>query len=362
VLSTLLRPELAVIPRPEAAPIGYVAKLDANEIPLSLPPSAAAELGETLAAVALHRYGDDSASALRTLICTRLGVHAEQICFGNGSNELIRLLATVFARPRSGECRAKVLYPSPTFFGYRAAALLAGADAVEVPLRSDMELDPQAIDRALEESRPNLAFFCRPNNPTGTLWSRPDLIALVHSHPDVLFVIDEVYQAYAGTTLVDVAGERENVVVLRSLSKIGGAGLRVGYGVGHPAVIAAIDRVRPPFTVSALNNAAALWLLSRGAVYSTAAIAGVIEERKRITGALGKIEGLAVFPSSANYLLIRCGVPGDQRATDLWRRLRERGVMVSNFDSPGPLAGCLRVTVGARVENDLFLEALRAEW
>jgi histidinol-phosphate aminotransferase len=339
-----------------------VAKLDANESPFPLAPDAVVELGAALGEVPLHRYGDDTSGALRDVLAASHGVSPQQIAFGHGSYELIGMLVAVFGRPREGSSRGKVLYPSPTFFGYGAAAVLHGAEPVAVPLGHDLALDVPALDRAIATARPNLAFFCRPNNPTGTLFERDTLADLSARHRDVLFVVDEVYQAYAGESLVDLVAARPNLAILRSLSKVGGAALRVGYAIADAAVIAALERVRPPFTVNALSGAAATWLLTRGAAHSVRAVDAVVAERRRIEAALRETPGLFVFPSHANFVLVRCGVPGDGRAADLWQRLRTRGVLVGNFDARGPLAGCLRVTIGAPRENDLFLAALAAEW
>ena len=337
-----------------------IAKLDANESPISFDSEAVADLGHALSAVSLNRYGDNRSGTLRKMLAAAHGVAPDQLSIANGSNEIIRLLATVFGRPRRGRARPRVLYPSPTFFGYRAAALLARAEVVEVPLREDMSLDVAATSAALAATRPNLAFFCRPNNPTGTLWPREALEELSARHADTLIVVDEVYAAYAGSTLLDLLPRLPNLMILRSISKIGGAGLRVGYAIAHPEVISKLELIRPPFAVSALNEAAAVWLLTRGADKVAASIAAVIEERRRMLAELAEMPEISTFPSHANYFLFRYGRPGDRRATALWQRLLQRGIVTSSFDRPGPLAGCVRVTIGTRRENDLFLDTLRA--
>jgi histidinol-phosphate aminotransferase len=138
--------------------------------------------------------------------------------------------------------------------------------------------------------------------------------------------------------------------------------VRVGYAIGPADVIAQLERVRPPFTVNGLSGAAAAWLLTRGAPHVAAAVAAVDAERKRVETILAAVPGAQVFASHANYLLVRFGTAGDGRARALWQRLQARGVLVSCFDAPGPLAGCLRVTIGSPEENDLFLAVLHAEW
>jgi histidinol-phosphate aminotransferase len=222
------------------------AKLDANELPFALPPAAAAELGRELATVALHRYPEANPVELRAFLADDLGVAGEQLVFGNGSDELIALLCAAFGEPRKGERRAKVLYPDPSFVYYGIAARTHGVDAIEVPLDDDMQLDFELVEDAMRGARPNLAFFALPNNPTGTLWPPERVAELAVRFPDTLVVADEAYLAYGGRTLLPRLPGLPNLIVMRTLSKVGMAGLRVGFLVAAPALVADGEKVRPP--------------------------------------------------------------------------------------------------------------------
>ena len=335
-------------------PSAGMVKLDANESPHPLPPEVAAALGAHLAGVALHRYPDGRARALRELIAAENRCDPAQLVFGNGSDELITLLLDAFAQPRAGQARPAVAYPVPSFVVYRIAALGRGFTPVELPLRGDFTLDVDAVDAALTRDRPNVVFFALPNNPTGTLWPLAGVAALAERHPDVLVIADEAYFAYSGETLLPRLPSLPNLVIMRTLSKIGLAALRVGYLIAHPGVVAALEKIRPPYNVGSVNQAAATFLLGNHRAALDAAVADVVAERERVFAALAAAPGLEAFPTRANLVLIRAA----GRATALWHELAAKGVLVRNFDRPGPLAGCLRVTIGTREENDLFLEAL----
>lgn len=344
------------VPRPAAVR----AKLDANELPYGLPPEVAAALGAELATVALERYPWSDAGELRPVIARRLGVDPAALVFGNGSDELITMLCAAFGAPRSGRAQAAVLYPVPTFVVYRIGALSHGLRPVEVPLRGDFTLDEDALEQAMADAAPNVAFFALPNNPTGTLWPPERVLALARRHPSTVVVADEAYLDYGGRTLLGHVGAMPNLVVMRTLSKIGLAGLRVGYLVAHPAVVAELEKVRPPYNLGALAQRAAAWLLERHGDAIAAHCRAVVAERERLGARLRAVSGLTVFPSEANLLLVRVGVPGDGAATRAWQALMARGVLVRCFDRPGPLAGCLRITVGTPAENDLLLAELAA--
>jgi histidinol-phosphate aminotransferase len=340
---------------------GVRARLDANESPYVLDADVAAELGHVLAGITPNRYPDSEASELRRAVCEDLGVAPDQLVFGNGSHDLINLVLAAFSRPRpEGDGRVRVLYPVPSFVGYPMAARLNRVKTVEVPLREDFELDTGALDRALAETRPNVAFFGLPNNPTGTLWPRAEILRIVEHHPDVIVVADEAYFEYSGETLLDALADRPNLIVMRTLSKLGLAGIRLGFLAGTPEVVAHVDRIRPPYNVGVLNQAAGTWLLAHHKQRLRDKVATVVRERERLVAELSRVTDMRVFPSRANYLLCRYGAAGDHRATQLCTGLEQHGVVVRNFDGPGLLSGCFRVTVGTPEENTLFLDAVRA--
>jgi histidinol-phosphate aminotransferase len=336
-------------------PQGIRARLDANECPYPLAPALAEELAQVMARVDVNRYPDGGARELRNRVARDLGCAPEQLVAGNGSDELIALLVATFSRPRRADGRPRVAYPVPSFVVYRIASIAHGAVPVEIPLRDDFTLDPERLERALAEERPNLVFLALPNNPTGTLWPRDVVLEAVERHPDVLIVADEAYFDYCGETLLDAVPRHENLVVMRTLSKMGLAALRCGFLVAHAALAQEVEKIRPPYNVGAVNQAAATWLLTHHREELLAACRRVGAEREGLVRALSALPDMTVFPTRANFVLTR-----HPRATWLWERLVERGVLVRNFDRPGPLAGCLRITVGTPEENRLLLGALDA--
>lgn len=334
------------------------AKLDANEMPFDLEPEHARELAEVLAQVPLNRYPAADCGELRAAVAERINVSERALVFGNGSDELVQLLISAFSRPREGSDRALVLYPTPSFIWFRLATLGSGLEPLEVPLGEHFELDLDRLRRVIASERPNVAFFARPNNPTGTLWPSSEIAGLAAEFPDVLFISDEAYAEYCGDSMIELVPRHPNLAVMRTLSKIGLAALRIGYLYAADSIVAELEKVRAPYNVGALNQAAAVWLLRRHPELLSQRCSQVIAERERMSSALDEISGVTVYPSQANLLLIRIGDPGDGRAGQLWEQLRERGVLVRNLDRPGPLAGCLRVTIGTRRENDLLLAEL----
>jgi histidinol-phosphate aminotransferase len=331
-------------------PPRVVAKLDANELPYSLPPGLRAELGRALSEVAIERYPDVPASRLRAVVARQLGVAGDQLVFGNGSDELIAILCSAFSA-RRGERPAAIVYPGPTFVYYELAANARGVEPIEVPLTAAFELDEPAMLRTIEAHRPSVVFFALPNNPTGTLWRLGFATELAARHRDTVIVSDEAYFAYSGATSLPVLADHPNLVVMRTLSKLGMAGLRVGFTISSPAIAATLEKLRPPYNISSLDQRAAEFLLEHASEWCAARAADVVAERTRLAAALAA-RGLEVFPSEANLLLVRTS-----EASALWQRLAAAGVSVRRFDA-GRLAGCLRITVGTPAENAALLAAL----
>jgi histidinol-phosphate aminotransferase len=338
-------------------PPRVVAKLDANELPYSLPAELSAELGRALAEVALERYPDPTARRLRAILVRQLSqvtpgtpIAGNQLVFGNGSDELIAMLCSAFAEPR-GSRRASILYPAPTFVYYKLSAIARGVDAIEVPLTPAFELDEAALLRAVAEHQPNVVFLALPNNPTGTLWRIGFAAELAARFRDTVVVSDEAYIAYSGATSLPVLADHPNLVVMRTLSKLGMAGLRVGFTISSPAIAAVLEKLRPPYNLSALDQCAAEFLLEHATAWCAARAADVVAERARLAAAL-VARGFEVFASEANLVLVRTS-----GARALWQRLADAGILVRLFDA-GPLAGCLRITVGTPEDNAALLAAL----
>ena len=341
----LVRPEiLALKAYPVAAAEGMV-KLDAMENPYSLPEDLRRELAEVLARVDINRYPEPSPQKLRDAVARRMGVpQGMQVLLGNGSDELIQIVTTALARPG-----AAMMFPSPTFVMYAMAAAFAGMKAVAVPLREDYSLDTPAFLARMKTENPALVFLAYPNNPTGVLYPEDDVVKIIKACKG-LVVVDEAYHVFAGRSFMPRLREFENLVVIRTVSKLGLAGIRLGYLVGRPEWVEQFDKVRPPYNVSVLAQAAALFLLERLEVLEAQA-ARIKSDRAALGRSLAALKGVTTFPSEANFILIR--VPDADRAD---ASLKQRKVLVKNLH-PG-LRNCLRVTVGTPDENRILLAAL----
>lgn len=355
-----LRPELAAMHAYRVPRIpGIEVKLDANESPFQLSSEMREALAQHLAAVPLNRYPDPTSAGLRALIAQEYGVAPESLLFGNGSDEIIQILITCFAEPRAGQERARIFYPSPSFSVFQLFAETHGLEACSAPLNELFELDLAATRDVLARQRPNIAFFARPNNPTGTLWPGEVLLQLATEFRDTLIVSDEAYGEYASGSLVDKLAAHPNLMVMKTLSKVGLAAVRVGFAIARPEVIAELDKARAPYNISSLNQAAAQWALRHCRQALRDHCAEVVRERERVARELVKHLDLQVFASEANLLLFRVGSKGAGEGPRLWQALCDKGVLIRCFGTTGALADCLRVTIGSAEENTRFLAAVR---
>jgi len=355
-LARVIRPEVRGLAAYHTGPgpAGRPVKLDANESPFLLGEAirgALAEaLGRALASVELHRYPDPEARELRAILARKLGVPADQILTTNGSDEGIQLLLVATPGP--------VLCPVPTFAMYELGARGLGRGFVGVPLTADYRFELPPFLAALERERPSLVFLAWPNNPTGGLIEEGAVEAILEACDGrschALVVVDEAYVQYSGRSVLSWLGRHGNLVILRTLSKIGLAGIRLGMLIAGRPVVEEINKIRPPYNVNALSQAAARVVLGNGEVVAQHA-ATIIAERERLLAALPALPGVTVFPSHANFFLVR--TPGAGR---VFRGLLERGFLVRDFSQVPHLADCLRVTVGTPEENDGFLAALAA--
>lgn len=343
----LVRPEILALKAYPVPSADGMVKLDAMENPYTLPEALRRELAAALARVDVNRYPTPNPQKLREALARRMNVPAGmEILLGNGSDELIQMLITALARPG-----AALMYPSPTFVMYSMGATFSGMRAVPVPLREDFSLDADAFVARMQAEKPALVFLAYPNNPTGVLYPEEDVVNIIRACKG-LVVVDEAYHVFARKSFLPRLAEFDNLVVIRTVSKLGLAGIRLGYLVGRPEWVAQLDKVRPPYNVSVLTQAAALFMLERLEVLEDQA-ERIRLERKGLGQALKALKGVTVFPSEANFFLLR--VP-DADAT--FEALRRQGVLVRNLNSPA-LKNCLRVTVGTPDENRILLNALR---
>ena len=332
-------------------------KLDAMENPHRLPPALQAELGQRLGALALNRYPDNRVNDLRHALARYAGMpDGFDIMLGNGSDELISLLALACAVPAQGGQSASVLAPVPGFVMYAMSAQLQGLAFHSVPLTADFELDEAAMLTAIAQHQPSIVYLAYPNNPTANLWDDAVIERIIDAQgaQGGLVVMDEAYQPVASQSYIDRLARHRHVLLMRTLSKFGLAGIRLGYMLGPQALIAEFDKVRPPYNISVLNCECALFALEHQAVFAAQAL-DVRAQRAIIFEALAGLPGVHAYPSEANMILLR--VPDAQKTFD---GMRERKVLVKNVSKMHPLlANCLRLTVGTADENRQMLAALQ---
>ena len=297
----------------------------------------------------LNRYPDPLQAELRSRLAALNGVRSDDVFVGVGSDEAIDLAVRIFCEPAADN----VVIPQPTYGMYAVAAAIQNVEVRSCPLTADFQIDRNAV-AALADGRTKLIFCCSPNNPTGNLLRREDLLALCDR--DVVVVVDEAYGEFAGTpSLAAEAAVRPNLIVLRTLSKAWGlAGIRCGYAVAHPSVIGLFLRVKSPYNVNALTSRVALEALAdAGRMHEV--VARIREERTWLAAGLASLPCITeVFPSDANFLLVR--TTGADR---LYDHLAANGIIVRNRTRDLRLEECLRITVGTRPQNELLLATLR---
>jgi histidinol-phosphate aminotransferase len=347
-----IRPDVLAMHRYAVQPAAGMVKLDAMENPYGLPPALAAELGQVLASVALNRYPAGHGST-QTALRQALSIPAElDIMLGNGSDELIHLIIQACATDG-----AVVMAPVPGFVMYAMSTQLNRSTFVGVPLQSDFSLDMPAMLAAIAQHQPAILFTAYPNNPTGNAWAVADIqacIAAMAQHGG-LVVMDEAYQPFAADSWLPRLKDAPNVVLVRTLSKLGLAGLRLGYMVASPAWVEQFDKVRPPYNVNVLTLAATDCLLKHIGVF-TAQAAQLKAQREVLFDALSAMRGVTPFPSEANFVLAR--VPN---AAAWFDTLKAQGILIKNVSGMSPLlANCLRLTVGSEAENTQLIKALQA--
>ena len=342
----LVRPEIQALSAYHVAEADGMVKLDAMENPYPLPAALRRELAEVLARVELNRCPEPTGKKLRELLARKMGVPpGMELLLGNGSDDLIQIVSLALARPG-----AVAMYPAPTFVMYSLNAVFTGMKGIGVPLRPDFSLDASAFVERMRVEKPALVFIAYPNNPTGVLYPEQEVVEVIKACPG-LVVVDEAYHVFARKTFMPRLAEFQNLVVVRTVSKLGLAGIRLGYLAGRPEWIRELNKVRQAYNVNVLTQAAALFVLERLEVLEEQA-ARIRADRALLGEAIAALPGTRVFPSEANFFLVRVR---DADAT--YEALKRQGVLVRNLH-PG-LDNCLRINVGTPDENRILLTALR---
>lgn len=349
-IETSIRADVQAMHRYVVQAATGMVKLDAMENPYGLPEDLQAQLAGVLAEVALNRYPAGHGDALAAI---RLAMHipdAYDVMLGNGSDEIIHLLIQACAREN-----AVVMAPVPGFVMYAMSAQLNRCRFVGVPLQADFSLDMPAMHAAIAAEKPALLFIAYPNNPTGNAWAVADIqacIAAMAVHGG-LVVMDEAYQPFAQDSWLARLGDAPNVVLVRTLSKLGLAGLRLGYLMAAPEWVAQLDKVRPPYNINVLTLAATEFLLSHPDAFRAQA-AQLTAQRAVLFTALRSMVGVQPYASEANFVLAR--VPD---AAAWFEALKQQGILVKNVSALHPLLeNCLRLTVGSASENAALIAAL----
>lgn len=346
-----IRPQIRDMSAYHVPPASGMIKLDAMENPWDWPEALREEWLSVLGSASINRYPDPAATELGDALRAAMGVPADAALLpGNGSDELIQIIIQAVAEPGHS-----IMAPEPTFVMYRQIAEVCGLAFHGVPLDDDFSLDAGRMLAAVRSVQPAVIFLAYPNNPTGNLFDA-DAIHGILSTADGLVVVDEAYAPFTEASFMDELDRHDNLLVLRTVSKLGLAGLRLGLLAGAPAWIGEFDKVRLPYNTGTLNQLTGTFALRHADVFAAQA-ADIRAERARLDEQLRACDMLEVFPSEANFILFR--TPAG-RASDIHAGLRQAGVLIKNLDGSVPaLRDCLRVTVGRPDENAAFLAALR---
>ena len=354
LINQVIRPDVRAMSAYAVADSEGFLKLDAMENPYTLPQALKVELASRLANVALNRYPVPSYTNLKAKICRCMGIpEGYGIMLGNGSDELISLVAQACA---TKDHPAKMIAPVPGFVMYALSAQFAGMEFIGIPLKTDFTLDTEVMLSAIEEHRPAVVYLSQPHNPTGTLFEEKDVIRIIEAMSDKGIVIsDEAYQPFAEASFMSKLPVYPNLVVMRTVSKLGLAGIRLGYMSATAELLAEFDKVRPPYNVNVLTEATAEFAMDHIDVFNGQA-AIIRSERGKLAQALEKLPGVEVFPSRANFLLVR--IPD---ANEVFEKLLSRKILIKNMGKMHTLLqNCLRITVSSPEENRQFLDQFSA--
>ncbi len=356
-ISRWVRPQIRALSAYHVPPAADFIKLDAMENPYHWPEAMVEDWLAVLREVSLNRYPDPSPAGLKASLGEAMGVpldkdSGQDVLLGNGSDELIQMIALTLAQPGAQPGRV-ILAPEPSFVMYKMIATFTGMEYVGVPLAEDFALDVDAMLVAIEQHQPAVVFLAYPNNPTGNLFDRGAVDAVIGAAPG-LVVVDEAYHAFAGDSYMGELGKHDNLLVMRTVSKMGLAGLRLGLLAGPSEWLAEFDKTRLPYNINVLTQVSAEFALTHREVLDRQT-RQICADREKLMAELQALAGIEAFPSRANFILFRV-----ERASEVFESLKAQGVLIKNMGTEtGPLAQCLRVTVGTAEENAVFLAALQ---
>jgi len=335
---------------------GYIApdvtgaiKMDANENPIRLQEPLKKKLLEEMGRISFNRYPEAGAFKVRERFAQYYGVDKDMIMLGNGSDELIQILCLALKGKING-----ALIPVPTFSMYKIIAVNTGNKVVEVPLNRKFDLDDEAMIDRMKANYPALVFLSYPNSPTGNLFSRKKIENIVKKTPGIV-VIDEAYASFSGRTLLPLLKKYDNLIFLKTLSKLGMASMRLGFLIGNRDIVAQLDKVRLPYNINSLSQIAANFFLDYQDEFSRQ-VSEIIKRREELYLGLKEIAGIKLYASQANFIFFSCAFDSNR----IYNKLVAEGIIVKNLNSPPLMSNCMRVTVGNRKENEAFLRALKS--
>jgi len=323
-------------------------KLHANENSFPAPPEIMDRFLDTFKAFELNRYPDPDCGGLKKIIAQRTLVPPESLVIGNGSDELIQILLQIFC-----DMGDTVAFPDPTFAMYAIIAKGMGLNVQTYSLNDQWDFKAEPFLKSLEEQQPRIVFLSYPNNPTGNCFNHAEVLKMVEQFPGIV-VVDEAYYDFAKLSFIEEISRHNNLVVLRSLSKIGLAGLRVGFGAADPQIIEQINKIRLPYNANMVSQGLAEVMLQNFEPVQKQ-IDQIVSERDRLAQGLTDMGSITVFPSDANFLLFRA----DQGSTKVFKQLVKRSILIRDLSGHPRLKNCLRVTVGTPQENDEFMNQLK---
>ncbi len=339
MLNKFIKPQIKKIKAYSVEDFPCRIKLDANESPYSFRINQNA-----LKQLQTNRYPDPEAKELRRLLAKQWKVRAENILHGNGSDELIYYIITTFRGP--------VLFPYPTFSMYDIISRAAGEKVISVPLNRDFDLDLDSILKSIKTQKPGIIFLSSPNNPTGNSFSRDKILKTIKSSKGIV-IVDEAYQPFSKSkSLIPEISGHKNLIILRSLSKIGLAALRLGFMIANNEIIKEVSKVRLPFNISSTSQALAIDIMTNTKILKKR-LEIIKSEKDRLYRELLKIDGITPYPSEANFILIRV-----KNAKKVFKSLIKDGILIRDISNT--LNNCIRVTVGKPGENRMFLKSLRS--
>ena len=344
----IIRPEILELSAYHVPPATGMIKLDAMENPYPLPLVIRNEIAQLTANAPVNRYPDASAAQLKGTLRQVLAISDDMdILLGNGSDEIIQIIAMALARPG-----AVLMSVEPAFVMFRMIAAFANIQYIGIPLQKDFSLDLEKMLAAIAEYKPAVIFLAYPNNPTGNLFDPAAILSIIQATSGIV-VVDEAYHAFADASFMDKLTQYPNLLLMRTLSKSGLAGLRLGLLIGRSEWLAQLEKVRLPYNIGIMTQLIAEKVLHHTAVLSEQAEA-IKSERTKMRTFLGTIDNIEVYPSNANFILFRI-----HAASQIFQALKQRKILIKNLDGTHPLLeNCLRVTVGTPDENSQFCTTL----